>query len=149
MKQKLVSVIGGHNCTAETAELAEKIGQIIAQEKCIVVCGGRKGIMHAVCKWAKLSGGLTIGILPSIDGDDANEYVDIPIRTGFGYARNSIVANTSDVVIALKGECGTLSEIAFALTYKRKVLSFGDWNIKGVIELTDPEQIRDFIRNIN
>ncbi|MDD4202790.1 MAG: TIGR00725 family protein [Candidatus Omnitrophica bacterium] len=148
MKQKLISVIGGHECTKETAELAEKIGQIIAEEKCIVVCGGRKGIMQAVCKGAKKVGGSTIGILPSIDGEDANEFVDIHIRTGLGYARNSIVANTSDIVIALKGECGTLSEIGFALTYKRQVLSFGQWNVKGVIELTDPEQIRDYIRKI-
>jgi hypothetical protein len=90
--------------------------------------------MKAVCKGFKESGGITIGIIPSYDKDTANEFVDIIISTGLGLARNTLVVASADVVIALPGEAGTLSEIAYALQFGIPVISLNSWNIPGVIK---------------
>ena len=82
--------------------------------------------MEASCKGAKEAGGFTIGILPSLDGKDANDYLDVIIPTGFGYARNSLVVSSADIVIAINGSSGTLSEIAMALNYNRPVIAVTD-----------------------
>ncbi len=148
MKKVLVSVIGGHKCSEETFALAQKLGRIIAQANAVLVCGGRSGVMSAACKGAQEAGGLTIGIMPSDDGADANENVDIAVLTGLGFARNTIVATTSDIVIALAGEYGTLSEIAFALSKKKKVYSLGFWDIDGVINVSDVDAFKDIISKL-
>jgi len=96
--------------------------------------------MEAVSRGAKNRGGLTVGILPSEDKNAANPYVDIPIPTGLGYTRNTIVAGCADAVIALPGEYGTLSEIAFALNMKKPVIGLGSWTIPGVLEVKTAEE---------
>ena len=99
-----------------------------------MVCGGLSGTMEAVCKGFKAGGGMTIGVLPGYDKGDANAYVDIPIPTGLGLARNVLVVKTADVVVAFPGEAGTLSEIAYCLQFGIPVISFHSWNIPGVIK---------------
>ena len=146
MKQLLVSVIGGHECDAETGRLAKEIGKVIAEEGAVLVCGGLGGIMEAACKGAKEKNGLTIGIIPGDDKREANDFVDIPIATGLGYSRNAIVAGCADIVIALPGEYGTLSEIGHALNSKRCVYGFGAWEIAGVKKLERPDQLRKIIK---
>jgi len=96
--------------------------------------------MEAVSRGAKNRGGLTVGILPSEDKNAANPYIDIPIPTGLGYTRNTIVAGCADAVIALPGEYGTLSEIAFALNMKKPVIGLGSWTIPGVLEVKTAEE---------
>jgi len=86
-------------------------------------------VMEAVCRGAKSEGGLTVGILPGNNRRDANPYVDIPIITGIGYARNSIVAKSGQAVIAVGGKYGTLSEIAYALQDKIPVIGLGTWKL--------------------
>ncbi|MFH0860553.1 MAG: TIGR00725 family protein [Candidatus Altiarchaeota archaeon] len=103
-------------------EAAETVGSDIAKNGCVLVCGGRGGVMEAACRGAKGAGGLTVGILPSADKNDANKYVDIVLPTGMGYARNALVVSSSDAVIAIHGGKGTLSEIALALNYNRPVV---------------------------
>jgi uncharacterized protein (TIGR00725 family) len=142
----MISVIGGHKCDEKTARLAEEIGGIIASEGAVLVCGGLGGIMEAACRGAKNSGGTTIGIIPGEDKRDANEFVDIPVSTGMGYSRNTLVAGTADLVVALPGEYGTLSEIAFALNAGKAVYGLGAWNIPGVEKLKEPEELREVIR---
>jgi uncharacterized protein (TIGR00725 family) len=140
MRKKIVSVIGGHNCTAEVEQLAQKLGKKLAKVVDFLVCGGLSGIMKAVCQGFKAGGGLTIGIIPSYDKDDANAFVDIVIPTGLGLARNVLVIKSADVVVALPGEAGTLSEIAFCLQFGIPVISLRSWDIPGVIKVKTVEE---------
>lgn len=120
----LIAVIGSDGeITNEVKEMSEKIGRDIAENKCILLCGGRGGVMEAACKGAKSRNGITVGLLPSYDKNDANPYVDIPLALGVGHVRNSLIACSADAVIAICGRTGTLSEIALALTYNKPVIA--------------------------
>jgi hypothetical protein len=97
--------------------------------------------MEAASRGAKQAGGLTIGILPGCEPEEANLYVDIPIATGLRDARNAIVARASEVIIAIAGEYGTLSEIALALKMGRRVIGLGTWTVaKDVMVVETPQQ---------
>ena len=122
-----VAVIGGAQCSQEQAELAESVGRGLAMAGVDIVCGGRGGVMEAVCKGAYEAGGRTIGILPGTTDADANPYLTIAIPTGLGEARNLVVATACDVIIAIAGSFGTLSEIAFALKRDKVVIGFKTW----------------------
>ncbi len=126
-----ISVIGAAECTKEEARVAETLGRELAKRGAVVVCGGKGGVMEAACKGARSAGGLTIGILPGLDRSEGNAYVDIPIPTGLGSARNSIVVLSGQAVIAVGGAYGTLSEIAFAHLYQRTVVGLGTWKLEG------------------
>ena len=105
-------------------EIARKLGYLIAKEGWILLNGGRaSGMMEASARGAKEGDGLTIGILPGDSSSWASEYIDIPILTGIGFARNYINVQTSEVVVALPGKTGTISEIALALNIGKKVIS--------------------------
>ncbi|OGL63804.1 MAG: TIGR00725 family protein, partial [Candidatus Tectomicrobia bacterium RIFCSPLOWO2_12_FULL_69_37] len=108
----LIAVIGDSVPSAETAALAEEVGRRIAERGAVLVCGGLGGVMEAAARGAKSAGGLTLGILPGYDPASANPYIDLPICTGMGHARNVIIAATAGALIALEGAYGTLSEIA-------------------------------------
>lgn len=127
---KTLSVIGPNTstCTAEIYEFGIQLGKFLVDLDYAIVCGGMKGLMEAVCKGAKQSDsysfGKTIGILPGTNRNDANDYCDIVIPTGIGYARNQVVVNSGDAVIAIGGGAGTLSEIAFAWQFNKTVFCF-------------------------
>ncbi len=125
-----IAVIGGGFCDAETAALAEEVGRELARRGAILVCGGLGGVMEAACRGAKSAGGLTVGILPGVSAADANPYVDIPIVTGLGEARNIIVVRSAQAVIAVNGEYGTLSEIAYALKLGIPVVGLRTWQLR-------------------
>ena len=141
----IISVIGGNQATPEAYALAEQVGRELARRGVMVACGGLTGVMEAVCRGAKAAGGTTIGILPGTDPKAANEWVDIPVCTGIGYARNVAVVLTGRAVIAVDGAYGTMSEIGHALGFGIPViglhaLSFtidGDAD-KGMVIATDP-----------
>ena len=126
----IIGVIGGNNCSTTVGKLAEEIGCGIATAGAILICGGLGGVMKYACKGAKSKGGTTIGILPGSDKDDANEYVDIPIVTNLSIARNVIIVYTADVLIAVDGGYGTLSEIAFALNLQKPVIALQTWALE-------------------
>ena len=147
MKNIIIGVIGGHACTKEVEQLAHNLGKNIAKVGLKVVCGGLGGVMKAVCQGAKEQNGVTIGIIPSYDKSDANKYVDIVIPTGLGYARNVLVVQTADIIVALPGEYGTLSEIAYALQFKKPVISLGSWDIPGIIKVNSVEEAIRYIKN--
>jgi len=109
--------------------MAEEVGRRLAEEGAVLICGGMGGVMAAACRGAQSAGGLTIGVLPGFSPADANPYVDIPIVTGMGEARNVIIVRTASAVIAVGGEFGTLSEIAFALKLGRPVVGLGTWEL--------------------
>ena len=124
----IIAVIGSSEANEELVKLATEVGYELAQNGVIIVCGGLDGVMKAVCKGAKQAGGMTIGILPGNDPESANEFVDIPICTGMGYARNVIVVKTGLSVIAVGGAYGTLSEIGHALGDNIPVTGLRTWN---------------------
>jgi len=128
-KKLFIAVVGGGKCTPEEAAVAESVGKELARRGAILVCGGLGGIMEAACKGASSEGGITIGILPSDKADTANPYVQIPIATGIGEARNLVIVRTARAVIAVSGEYGTLSEIAFALKNNKPVIGLNTWSL--------------------
>ena len=124
-----IAVIGGAFCDPRIAALAEEVGREIARHNAVLICGGLGGVMEAACRGAKSEGGLTVGILPTGSTADANPYVDIPIATGMGEARNVIVVRSAQAVIAVDGEYGTLSEIAYALKFGIPVIGLETWRL--------------------
>lgn len=119
-----IGVIGYDSTFSEIAlKNAYEVGKEIAKKGHILVCGGRGGVMEQACKGASEEGGTVVGILPSDDGSDANPYLNIHIRTGMGFGRNSLVALSSDVIIVIGGGSGTLSEICFAWQAGKKIIA--------------------------
>jgi len=128
-KKRFIAVIGGGECSAQEAEMAEAVGRELARRGAILVCGGLGGVMKAACKGASSGGGVTIGILPGDNNKEANPYVKIPIVTGMGYARNIAVVKSAQAVIAIGGNYGTLSEISHALQSGIPVIGLNTWSL--------------------
>lgn len=127
-RRKFIAVIGGSQCSPQEAKLAEEVGRQLARQGAILVCGGLGGIMEAACRGASSEGGVTIGILPGESRQAANPYVQFPIVTGIGYARNVAVVKSAQAVIAIGGSYGTLSEIAHALQSGIPVIGLNTWS---------------------
>jgi uncharacterized protein (TIGR00725 family) len=125
----IVGVIGGANADARVRQQAFEIGKRIAEHGAILVCGGLGGVMEAACEGARAAGGVTVGILPGSETTAANPYVTIPVTTGMGIARNAIIVRTADVLIAVDGSYGTLSEIAMALNLGKTVVELESWRL--------------------
>jgi hypothetical protein len=146
VRKKVVSVIGGHNCSKEVEQLAHNLGKKLAKVADYLVCGGVGGVMEAVCAGFKAGNGITIGIITSYNKNDANPYVDIVIPTGLGLARNVLVVQAGDIVVALPGEYGTLSEIAYCLQFGKPVISLGSWDIKGAMKVKTAQAAVDLVK---
>jgi hypothetical protein len=119
-------------------EWAEEVGTHLARAGAVVVTGGLGGVMLAASRGARAAGGETIGILPDTDPSEANEFVHIPIATGLGVVRNLVVVTSSDVVIAVGGRHGTLSEIGLALRQGRSVVTLSSWRVESDQRLGGP-----------
>ncbi|MFH0769528.1 MAG: TIGR00725 family protein [Chloroflexota bacterium] len=128
-RKKIIAVIGGEQPSPQEAKLAEEVGHDLAKQGAILVCGGLGGVMEAACRGASAEGGVTIGILPGDNPQAANPYVQIPIVTGMGYARNIAVVKSAQAVIAIDGGYGTLSEIAHALQSNIPVVGLNTWSL--------------------
>jgi len=126
----IIAVIGGEEASPEVARLAEEVGRELARRGCTIVCGGGAGVMEAACRGARAEGGHTIGILPGHNAAESppNDYVEFPIFTGLGYARNSTVVLSAQAVIAIDGAYGTLSEIAYALIHDVPIVGLDTWH---------------------
>ena len=154
---------GSQFVSPDDEQYAYQIGAMIAQEGWVLLNGGRaSGVMEASARGAKDNGGLTVGILPVDDAGWASQYIDIPIVTGIGMARNIINVLSSDIVVALPGSAGTISEIAMALKYNKIVVLFrfdaGDWirpfqKEEKAFFINEIEELKTFIKkkleNIN
>jgi uncharacterized protein (TIGR00725 family) len=130
MPLRTISVIGSSEADEVTLKLAENVGQEIARRGIALVCGGLGGVMEAACRGAKRRNGITIGLLPSDNKGDANQFVDVAIPTGFGHARNFLIARTGDAIIAIGGQAGTLSEMAIGWFSQKPVVAMarsGGW----------------------
>ncbi len=124
-----VAVVGAGSADSRTASLAEEVGRLLAARGALVICGGLGGVMEAACRGAKSGGGTTVGVLPGLDRREANPGVDVAIPTGLGEARNALVVRAADVLIAIGGEFGTLSEIALALKTGKPVVGIDTWEL--------------------
>jgi uncharacterized protein (TIGR00725 family) len=130
MKQKLkIGVLGPHDCSTEERSLGFEIGAEIARRGAILVCGGLGGMMESAAEGAKSKQGVTVGILPGEKASHANEFIDIALPTGLGAVRNALIVRMCDVVIAIRGGYGTLSEIAFALRLGVPVVGLQTWSV--------------------
>lgn len=125
----LIAVVGSGEATSQEESWAYEVGRRLAMAGAVVVCGGRGGVMEAVCRGAVEAGGLTIGILPGNAHREANPYVRLPLPTGLGEVRNALVVRVAHAVIAIGGEFGTLSEIALALKWGIPVIGLGTWTL--------------------
>jgi uncharacterized protein (TIGR00725 family) len=132
-----IAIVGGSDADDDTLAVAELVGREVATHGAVLVCGGRGGVMAAACRGAKAAGGTTLGVLPGDSRDDGNDHLDIAVATGMGEMRNMIVVHSADVVIALSGEFGTLSEIAFALRIDKPVIGLDTWELAQRGEASD------------
>jgi uncharacterized protein (TIGR00725 family) len=133
-------VVGASDASAEESRFAEAVGRLLAEAGAVVVCGGRGGVMEAACRGVADGGGVSVGILPGRSRRDANPYVTVAVATGLGEARNALVASAGDVLIAVGGAYGTLSEISLALAAGKPVVGLGSWDIDGVVRVDSPEE---------
>jgi uncharacterized protein (TIGR00725 family) len=108
---------------------AEEVGREVARRGGVVISGGLSGVMEAVSRGAKEEGGLTVGLLPGFEKDEANPYVDVPIATGMGFMRNTLTVRAADAVIMISGGIGTLNELTVAYENKPTIvlLGTGEW----------------------
>lgn len=168
MKIKTVGIIGDSLEKPELNKIAEEMGRKLASSGITVITGGRDGVMGAVSKGAgsvsnRPQTARVIGILPGIRKDEGNQHLDYAIPTGIGWARNQIVVLASDIVIAIGGGAGTLSEIAYAWAYNKPVLAFKNvegWSDKlggqkidgkrsdSIIGVSSPDEAMDIINDI-
>lgn len=135
-----VGIIGGGSVEERIYRMAEEVGALVAGRGATVINGGLSGVMEASSRGAKSAGGTTVGILPGGEKGHANRYTDHVIVTDMGHGRNIIIAHTSDALIAIGGEYGTLSEISIALKLAKKVVSLFSWDIGGVVKASSPEE---------
>ena len=147
---RYVSVIGQSVCDAAMTAMGEELGELLAERGFVVVCGGMGGVMSAVASGVKRRGGVCIGILPGLDRGRADAALTYSICTGVGHGRNLAVASSGDVVIALGGAWGTLSEIALARCAGRTVILLDSWRIEpwegkleGVLQAGTPAEAAD------
>jgi uncharacterized protein (TIGR00725 family) len=126
----IIAVIGGDPAPLWALDHAKAIGREIARRGHVLICGGRGGVMEAACKGASEADGLTIGVLPDSDRSEMNPYVQIPIVSGIGRARNLTIALTADAIIAVDGGYGTLSEVAFGLQHGKPIAGLGTWRLE-------------------
>ena len=117
-----VGVIGPREATAAQLDTAEALGRRLGALGLVVVCGGKSGVMEAVCRGARGAGGLTVGILPDAGWRGANAYVALPLATGLSEARNAVIARAALVLVAVGGSYGTMTEIAYGLHFGRRVI---------------------------
>ncbi|MCX5973247.1 MAG: TIGR00725 family protein [Coprothermobacterota bacterium] len=123
----LVGIIGEREASPENSLRAYTVGRLLAEQGFALICGGLGGVMEAACRGACDAGGLTLGILPGVDAAEANPYVQIAIVTGLNEARNLLIVRSALVLIAIGGEYGTLSEMAFALKMHKPVITLHSW----------------------
>lgn len=123
---QIVVIGSGKELSAKIEKLAEEVGKEITKAGAVLVCGGMAGVMEAACKGAKSAGGKTVGILPSSDSETANKYLDVKVPTSLGFGRNFIVSQCGDAVIIINGAFGTLSEVAFAVGFGKKMIVLED-----------------------
>ena len=148
-----IGVLGSRDASEKNLRVAEDVGREIAKSGAILLCGGRGGIMRAVAKGCKEEGGLAVGILPILNKTECDtEYLDVILPTSMGFGRNIVIASASDVVIAIDGSYGTMSEVSFALNYGRPVVVIkgtggtADYLANGIFEVAVAKDAKEAVQ---
>ena len=136
-----ISVFGGRDITPDVYKDTLEIGRRLADEGYLVFCGGGAGVMEAIAKGVHDEGGIVVGVMKGQNLEEGNKYLTVPIATGIGIARNAILAYNCDAAIAISGQYGTLSEIAYAFQLKKPVIGYKTWDIDPVIQANTPEEV--------
>ena len=136
--KKRVSVFGGRDIPSDIYKDTIEIGERLADQGYVVFCGGGKGVMEAISKGVKNKNGVVVGVLKGQNLNEANPYLTVSVATGIGIARNAILAYNCDVAIAISGQYGTLSEIAYALQLDKTVIGYNTWDIESVVKADSP-----------
>jgi len=142
-----IAVLGGREITDEIYQDTEEIGKKLALKNFLVFCGGGKGVMEAVCKGVESGNGTSIGILKGNDIQEGNEYLTIPILTNMGITRNALLPLNADVAIAISGNHGTLSEIAFALQLNIPIIGYKTWDIPGIQKAQSVDDVLELVNS--
>ena len=140
-----VAVFGGRDITENIYKDTIEIGKRLAENNLLVFCGGGEGVMEAICKGIEIGGGTSVGVLKGSDLSEANEYLKIPILTNMGITRNALLPLNADIAIAISGNHGTLSEIAYALQMEVPVIGYKSWDIPGMIKAKSIQEVIDKI----
>lgn len=138
-----IAVVGPSSATDEEAAVAEQVGEVLARQGAVMLCGGLGGVMEAAAKGAARGGGTVVGLLPGIDRTEANAYLTVAIATGLGEMRNPLIVRAADALIAIGGAYGTLSEVAFALRTDVPVIGLRTWDLEHVRAATNPAEAVD------
>ncbi len=150
----LVAVCGPGEATAEEERLAEAVGRRLAELGAVVLCGGLGGVMAAAARGARAAGGLSVGLLPGDDPEEAAPEVGLALPTGLGELRNGLLVRACAGVVAIGGAHGTLSEIGFALRTGRPVVGLLTWELRppgaagpdpGVVTAASPDEAVDLV----
>ena len=118
-----IGVVGGRHGTHSQLAAARALGEALADMGLVVLCGGRRGVMLAVCEGVAARGGISVGLLPGDSVADGNPLVTIPLPTGIGLARNALIARAAQCLVAIGGSHGTLSEMAFGMQFNKRVFA--------------------------
>ncbi|MFD7769886.1 TIGR00725 family protein [Streptomyces sp. NPDC059787] len=125
-----VAVVGPEAATPAEVETAQRLGRLLAQQHCIVICGGLGGVMEAVCRGAQSEGGITVGLLPGSSRANGNAFLSVALPTGLGELRNGLVVRSADAVIVVGGSWGTLSEMALAVRTNKPTIVIDGWEVR-------------------
>ncbi len=144
-----VGVIGPRDATERQIMIAEQLGKRIGEVSIPLLNGGKNGVMEAVSKGCAEAGGIVLGLLPDGEWTEANAFVTIPIATGLGKARNVLVAQASLALIAVGGEYGTLSEMAFGLHFDKPVFTLeGAPDVDGVRRMDSIDDVMEGLMSV-
>jgi uncharacterized protein (TIGR00725 family) len=124
-----VTVVGAEEASALEEQAASTVGAFVARIGAVLVTGGRGGVMAAASRACREAGGRVVGVLPGMPDSRGNPWLDVRIVTGMGSGRNVINVLSGDLVVAVGGGFGTLSEIALALKHEIPVVGIGSWQL--------------------
>lgn len=148
LKNRRIGVIGAGIADDELYEASRRVGFFLGKEGAIVITGGLGGVMEGALRGAWEAGAITVGILPGNTPEEANPFVLIPVVTGMGQARNVIIVETAELLIAIGGGYGTLSEIALALRLGKPVFGYRTWsNIEGIRYVNNLDELFEKVCN--
>jgi uncharacterized protein (TIGR00725 family) len=144
-----VGVIGPRDANRDQLAIAEAIGAGLGRMGLTLVCGGRQGVMEAVCRGSAAQNGLSIGLLPETEPDHANAYVTVPLATGIGEARNALVARAALCLVVIGDSYGTLSEVALGLQFGKRVFGLsGAAQVAGVRACASADEALDAVARV-
>ena len=145
--QTRIAVFGGRKISNNIYQKAYKLGGLLAKEGYLVYCGGGKGVMEAISKGVSERGGTCVGILKGSMLDEMNDFIKVPIATNMGISRNALLAYNCDAAVAISGQYGTLSEIAYAKQLEKPIIGLHSWAIEGLENVESTSEVIQFLKD--